>query len=391
MKRFKQILYITLGYIALWSCKEEMPTTITGEGNAPGNVVDVIVENRNGGAKLTYTLPNDDDLLYVKAKYEYPQGNPKEVKASMYVDSLVIEGIGDTEELDVSLYAVSRSERVSEPVKVKIQPMTPPVQLVGSSLQVTSDFGGFAVNFVNEKRTEIVIEVLKENDGQWTNLDAYYTKSRNGIFTIRGQEAEPSQYGFYVRDKWRNKSDTVIVELTPLFEVQLPSPTPITILPSDYNLHFSNLHYGYMFDGIISDENYMGTLASDAAVFPLSFTLDFGTPTKFSRLMYWMRQGDGHIYNYCSPEDWEIWGTNELTDDWSGWTKIMDCKAVKPSGPSPTLTAEDRELAAKGLDFAFPVGTEPYRYIRWRTNTVFGRLPAVQISELAFFGGSNEQ
>lgn len=389
MRHLIKYIYLSIGCFSLLACKEEIPTALTDGGNAPSIVSNVVIENRNGGAKLSYSLPVDDDLLYVKAVYEYPAGNFREVKASAYVDSLVIEGIGDTRELDVSLYAVSRSEKMSSAVKVAIQPLIPPVQLVGSSLNAISDFGGFVVDFRNESGAEIVIEVLKKSDGQWTNLEAYYTKSRNGLFTVRGQDAELSQFGFYVRDKWRNKSDTVVFELTPLYEVKLPAPTSITILPSDYNLHFSGLHYGYMFDDIVSDNNYMGTLAAESAIFPLSFTLDFGKPTKFSRLMYWMRQGDQHIYNYCSPEDWEIWGANELTDDWSGWTKIMDCTAVKPSGPSSTLTAEDRELAAKGLDFAFPPGTDTYRYIRWKTKTVFGRLPAVQISELAFFGDNN--
>ncbi|HWK57096.1 MAG TPA: DUF5000 domain-containing lipoprotein [Parapedobacter sp.] len=390
MRHLIKYIYFSAACILLLACKEETPTVLNEGGDAPGVVSDVVVENRNGGAKLSYLLPVADNLLYVKAVYEYPSGNVREVKASAYVDSLVIEGIGDTDELEVSLYAISRSEKASSAVKVSIQPMTPPVQLVSSSLNVSADFGGFVVDFMNQSGAEIVIEVMKNTGGDWTSLDAYYTKSKHGVFTVRGQDAEPSQFGFFVRDKWKNKSDTVLVGLTPLYEIELPAPTPITILPSDYNLHFSNLHYGYMFDGIVSDNNYMGTLAAEAAIFPLSFTLDFGTPTKFSRFVYWMRQGDGHIYNYCSPEDWEIWGTNELTDDWAGWTKIMDCKAVKPSGPGATLTAEDREVAAKGLDYSFPPGTPEYRYIRWRTKKVFGGLPAVQISELAFFGGNNE-
>lgn len=379
-----------MGYFSLLACKEEMPTALTGDGNAPGKVTNVVVENRNGGAKLNYSLPNDDNLLYVKALYEYPKGTTKEVRASAYVDSLIIEGIGDTEELEVSLYSVSRSEKVSAPLKVAIQPLTPSVQLVASSLDVNADFGGFSVHFLNENSHDIVIEILRSVDGEWTNLDAYYTNSKEGLFTIRGQEAELSRFGFFVRDKWRNKSDTATIELTPLYEIELPAPTPITILPGDYNLHYNNFHYGYMFDGSISPGNYMGTLLTGTSNLPLSFTLDFGSPTKFSRLRYWMPQSDATVFNYASAETWEIWGSNELIDDWGQWTKIMDCRAVKPSGSGTPLTAEDRELAARGLDFNFPAGTESYRYIRWKTTKTFGGLNAVQISELAFYGGSNE-
>ena len=391
MKRFKQLIYLSIGLFSLLACEEEVPTALTGDGNAPGKVSNVTIENRNGGAKLTYSLPDDANLLYVKAVYEYPKGNVREVRASAYVDSLVIEGIGDTQELGVSLFSVSRSEKVSESVQVTILPMTPPVQLVAASLEVSPEFGGISVHFLNERRQDIIIEILKKVDGDWTNLDAYYTNSKQSLFTIRGQEATPTEFGLYVRDKWKNKSDTLLVELTPLYEVQLPSPTPVTILPNDYNQHYAGLDYTYMFDEVVSDGNYMGTLLTENSNLPLSFTLDFGSPAKFSRFRYWMRQGDAYIYNYASPETWEVWGSNELTADWENWTKIMDCRAVKPSGPGTPLTAEDRELAARGLVFPFPAGTEPYRYIRWKTMRTFGALNAVQISELAFYGGGNDE
>lgn len=389
MKRFKQLIYLSVSLCVLLACKEEVPMALNGDGNIPNTVANVQVENRNGGAKLTYTLPNDANLLYVKAVYEYPEGHSKEVRASAFVDSIVIEGIGDTQELDVSLFSVSRAEKISEPVRVAISPRTPSVQLVARSLGVSPEFGGLSVNFLNELGHDIVIEILKKTDGEWTSLDAHYTNNKTGQFTIRGQQAEPTEYGLFIRDKWKNKSDTLLVELTPLFEVELSAPTPVTILPSDYNLHYNNFHYGYMFDGIVGSGNYMGTLLTGTSILPLSFTLDFGSPTKFSRFRYWMPQSDATIYNYASPEAWEIWGSNELVDDWAQWTKIMDCRAVKPSGPGP-LTAADRELAAIGLDFDFPAGTESYRYIRWKTTKTFGGLNAVQISELAFYGGSND-
>src|SRR5690606_34385683 len=181
-------------------------------------------------------------------------------------------------------------------------PLTPPVQLVESSLLVASDFGGFSVNFTNEKQADVVIEMLQKSDGEWTELDAYYTNSKAGLFSVRGLAAEPSEFGFTVRDRWRNRSDTLVVELTPLYEVELAAPTPITILPGDYNLHYNNFHYGYMFDGIVSPGNYMGTLLTATSNLPLSFTLDFGRPTKFSRFRYWMPQSDATIFNYASAE-----------------------------------------------------------------------------------------
>lgn len=386
MRSISYITYLIIGSAFFFACTEEMPAPISTVGDQPGQVSGIAVENRPGGAMLTYTLPEDDDLLYVKAEYEYPVGNLREVRASMYVDTLVITGIGDTKELEVELFSVSRSEKVSDPVTVSIHPLAPPVWLIQSSLEIVSDFGGVLVSFENMHRIDAVIEVLKKEAEEWLPIESFYTNADSGFFSVRGQDAEMTEFGVYVRDRWRNKSDTTVISLTPLFEVELDDPTPVTSLPGDYNLHFNNLHYGYAFDENYS--NYAGTLLTATSTFPLSFTLDFETPKKFSRLKYWMRAGDSNIFNYATPDEWEIWGSNELTDDWGKWTKIMDCVAEKPSGGAlGVLTAADREAAAAGLDFTFPSDTPPYRYLRWKTKSTFGSLNAVQIAELAFFGG----
>ncbi len=386
MKKIIAYLYFCLLFAV--ACKEEIPGTLIKGGSKPDQVTNVSVENRPGGAKLSYAVPDNEDLLYVKAIFEYPEGNEREVRASLYVDTLVIEGIGDTRERTVKLIAVSQSEQASEPVDVTIRPLTPPVRSIGHSLLATGDFGGIAVRYENELTYDIVIEVLKKDNGGWNLIESHYSNNAKGIFSVRGQEAVPTTFGLYVRDRWNNKSDTVIVDLEPLYEAELAPPTPINVLPGDYNLFFGGYHYGFMFDGVISGANFVATLLTETSLLPLSFTLDFGKPTKFSRFKYWMRQHDTDgLYNYASPEKWELWGTNELADDWNQWTKIMDCTAEKPSGSLPgILTALDRETAAAGLDFDFPAGTPVYRYLRWRTMKTFGSLNAVQISELAFFG-----
>lgn len=389
MYRFKHIIrYMGISLFLCMSCQEETLGPLSPGGETPGKVSSVTIENRPGGAMLRYQIPNNENLLYVKAVFEYPAGNFREVKSSMYVDSLLIEGIGDTEERAIQLFSVSRSEVVSEPETVYINPLTPPVQLIANTLSVSADFGGLTTMYENSLMYAVVIEVLKKVDGQWTNIESNYTNLKSGMFSVRRQEAIPSEFGLYVRDRWNNKSDTTLISLIPLHEVQLPAPNWINSLASDYNLFYLNYHYGYMFDGVISSGNYAGTLVGAGSQLPSSFTLDFGKPTSFSRFKYWMRQNDANgRYSYASPEKWELWGANVLTDNWDQWTLISEYTAVKPSGaPLGTLTAIDRETSDAGLEFNFPPGTPPYRYIRWRTTKNFGSLNAVQISELAFFG-----
>ncbi len=85
--------------------------------HAPGVVSNIKVTNLAGAALITYTLPDNENLLYVKALYTL-NGQQKEVKVSMFQKKLLVEGFGNTEERNIELYAVSRSEVASEPVSV---------------------------------------------------------------------------------------------------------------------------------------------------------------------------------------------------------------------------------------------------------------------------------
>ena len=92
------------------------------------------VKNIPGGAILSYTLPDDEDLLYVKAVYNLKEGLA-EAKSSLYTDTIKVVGFGDMEPREVSLIAVDRSRNESAPVKVTVNPEEPPVLTIGHDRQ----------------------------------------------------------------------------------------------------------------------------------------------------------------------------------------------------------------------------------------------------------------
>ena len=65
----KNLLYI-LSVLLLIACSEEERTFVKTDSVAPQPVSNVEVTNIPGGAILKYTLPDDEDLLWVKANYE---------------------------------------------------------------------------------------------------------------------------------------------------------------------------------------------------------------------------------------------------------------------------------------------------------------------------------
>ncbi|MGV3761753.1 DUF4998 domain-containing protein [Parapedobacter sp.] len=167
---------------------------------------------------------------------------------------------------------------------------------------------------------------------------------------------------------------------------KLPNPTPIMTLAGDYNQFYAGLDYMNFVDGDVT--NIGETAVGETSALPQSFTLDFHVPTTFDHFKYFMwPTGASYEFAHASPERWEVWGSNELDGDWGTWTKIMDCVAIKPSGsPLGTLTTADMEASREGLEFEFPEGTPPYRYLRWKTTKTFGDIPAVGIAEITFWG-----
>ena len=93
----KKIIYITLAALLAVCCSEVDLLHPYGEddGKNPGVVTDVQVRNEPGGATIFYSLPKDKDLSYVRATFRGTNGVERNVTASAYVDSLVIEGLGN--------------------------------------------------------------------------------------------------------------------------------------------------------------------------------------------------------------------------------------------------------------------------------------------------------
>lgn len=161
-KFFKlKIITIIIVFIAV-GCDENKLEPIENNTTPPGTVSNVTVENLAGKAKITYALPKDQDLLYVKAEYTLASGKRMEIKSSYYSNSLVVEGFSKAEEQTVTLYAVNRSEVSSEPVEVKVNPLESPIWDVFRSLETKAAFGGIFLGAENMLRHELALLVMEK-------------------------------------------------------------------------------------------------------------------------------------------------------------------------------------------------------------------------------------
>jgi hypothetical protein len=383
MKSCKYILLLAFVAVTVAACKEEIIEPSAGNG-APSPIKNASVQNLPGAARITYELPDNVDLLYVKAVYTI-NGKQRESKSSLFNNSLIVDGFGNTNQYEVKLYAVNRHEEASSGVSVTVQPLEPPVITIAKSIVTQPDFGGMSLKFTNLGEAEVSIHVLTiDSTGDWVPVDILYTKRKDGTFAVRGFAATERTFGVFVKDRWDNRSDTTKVKLVPVFEAELARSNFKELkLASDAPLIDPAWNFSLLFDDKFADICYHTAVGSGM---PQWFTIDMTKIATLSRLKMWQRQGN--IYNHGNVKRFEIWGSNNPSDDWASWTKLASFEGIRPSGlpTGATPTSEDIAYAAAGEEFVFPPGITPVRYLRFKTLESWSGGNFVHVLELRFWG-----
>lgn len=385
MKMKNNILILIVLSILAFACDEEPIGQQPIDPEAPAPVTDVKVENTPGGAIITYSVPEDEDLLYVKALYSRKENEISEAKSSMYSAELVIEGYGDTNEHEVTLIAVDRSRNESQPVRTKIKPLTPSVLNIASTLALSEDFGGVTATWTNEERAEIVVVLLKEDDNKdYIEEKIAYTTFVEGKMSLRGLDTIPGNFGVYIQDRWENKSEVLYSTITPLYETQFDNTKFKELsLPGDFGSAWG-WTMPRLWDGNLNSGFHT---ANGTGVWPHWFTFDLGQMGKISRVIKYQRKG--FEYANGSIKDWEVWGAAELdpTGNWDSWIKLIDCKGIKPSGlPIGQTTGEDLEWAHAGEEFIGDPSNPPVRYIRIKVTENWSGSDFLHCMEMHFYG-----
>jgi hypothetical protein len=356
----------------------------------PAPVTDVQVRNTPGGAVLKYQLPDDEDLLYVKAIYSLKEGHQAEVRASLYNDSLVINGFGNEDEREVKIIAVDRSQNESEPVIRTVKPLEPPVLVIGKTLKMNADFGGVRVYWENINRADIsVILEKKDHNDEYIPVDIFYSSVVEGDVASRGMDTVPGDFRVYVQDRWENRSEPITETLTPMFEMKLDrTKFQALFMPDDEPSAWNWLLFT-LFDGNIG----YGFHTSETSVnWPQWITFDMGVKGKISRIKIWHR-ADGFEYRHGNLKHFELWGTNDAANlgDWNVYTRLMECVSTKPSGlPLGQLSDEDRAYVAAGEEFSCPVDAPASRYIRLKALENWSGTHFFHIMEIEVYGRIEE-
>jgi len=375
--------------LLLGSCKNDVPKPIEEGHGAPGSVYNVQVKNLPGAALISYSLPEDKDLLYILARYTNKAGKQIDFRASYYTNQLKVEGFGDTSEYALQLYAVNRSEQLSKPLEVRIKPETPQIQLTAESLELKPDFGGMSFTFHNQTKADLAFIVLtNDRDGDEIAAETYFTARENGKFAIRGYDAVERKFGIVVRDKWGNLSDTLYTALTPIYEVKLDkSRFKEALFPNDAPATAWSGALSYMWDDIVNDKS--AHTGNDASNIAKHVSFDLGVEAKLSRLNIKTIPDDKHWFNDVSLRFYEIWGaTNpDPNGSFDSWTKLATVENIKPSGLSTgMITEDDRAVGRNGDDIDISIDMPKVRYIRIRSIKNWSGNTNLCVSEVTLWG-----
>ena len=396
-----------------FSCKKTdgYNTIVSTDKTKPGPVTNVQVANFNGGAYITYTLPNSKNILYVQANYPINAKSSRQSKSSYYSDSITVSGFAQSQDYVVTLTVVSRANVSSDPVQVTVHPGTPPYLLAQPTVKMVPDFGGVNITCLNPAKANIGIVVIgPDSTNKLQIINQNYTNLDSVNYSLHGYDTLPRQFGVYITDQWGNISDTVFTTIKAIYEVEMNKSLfkayvlPTDVLPYDAYRGVQNL-----WDNIITEPTYNTEQPITPLVWPSWVTFDMGQAGKLSRFNMIGRTGDSplgvFLWGYGTPQSFVIWGRPDVPVDESmpdstalppvgqmtanGWINMGEFYSpAKPSGlPNPQFTSADLAFWQGGFPFDFSLTLPKVRYIRFECLTNMGGTNNFfDINELTFWG-----
>jgi hypothetical protein len=380
---------------AAMSCSEAPIGQIPVDHKSPSPLTNVVVTPTNGGAYVTYTLPNEDDISYVKCEFTY-NGKKRIVRSSIYKNYMEVDGLGEPEEIELKISVIDHSENASQPYVSKFIPLDPPMTAIFRSFKVEPAFGGVKVEWENPARQMVGISFLAANDaGELELKDIVYSSLPTGLKGLRGFNTNKRQFAMSIIDKFENVSDTFKIEMTPFYEVLLDkSKFADAHLLGDNISDRGSRPISNIWDGSL--DVLWHTNPEGGYTVPQYFTIDLGITSQLTRVVLYNRME--YHYAQHNLRLFDIWGTDRLThpitdsywedNSWKAdWTLLKECEVIKPSGsPMGTNTAEDLAAHNAGFEYEIPQDVPKVHYLRFVVRETWGRTAAIHIAEISVFG-----
>ena len=377
----------------------------SGDTTPPGILTVTEITPTNGGGIITYDLPNDDDISYVKAVYTNSLGNEVSKVSSKYNNTIEIFGLNQTTPVDVKLSVFDESNNESSKVPVSFTPLESFIFLVQESISVNADFGGVNINWENiEEKTVFVYVHI--NDGNSEEVRILSSKKMNENIFVGGLDAIPYEISTKVEDF--NGNITSIESkgnYTPIFEEVIAKDTWSLIANLSINGNAYEGETVNFWDDVIdtvetdADNSYFIINRDDnggALNFPMDIVIDLNKNVQVRRFKVWQRafwyQGPTPVQPYYYQSEnlktFDLYSSN----DKNTWELLgqFDIGFGDSNGDGTgSILSEKIDEATNGHNFVLDAVSAPFRYLKFSITSNYGSTRFCHGSEITLYGIDN--
>ncbi len=428
MKRYRSYLvkrqvYVIIGLIGAlltsWaSCEDDLGRRTSDDTTPPQPPSNITYEPLFGGARLFYTLPDDEDLLHIEASYTSKNNKLYSFSASYFVDSLDVYGFGDTQSHKIEVYAVDRAGNRSTPVVLDVTPLEPAITRVAKSIEIKPAFNSFFVDWQNEleQSINVYVDFSYTQNGERKEFTSVFSSNlpedRRFVQNLRLNSGEPVQVKIRISDIYDNITEPIDKgEISLLTDMKIPKDQwflpaandSIGGVPQAFGDGLEG-RLRYLIDDIIDrgdNLNFMHTHSrgrtgntADGNM-PWNVIIDLGAYYKLSRIVTTQRHSGG-INNvnrgqYYQYENVGIYEMYIWDDDTEAWEYVSEHTIPVPVGLSELEFVKKGEAGDEAYMFPDePQFTKPTRWFRYRAVKGFSanytRDDANCLSEITLYG-----
>ena len=394
--QIKKIIFLIFLITLTFSCSKNEDVDST----PPGILSNISVVPTNGGGIISYSLPSDNDISYVRAEYTNSQGEEVFRVSSRYNTSVEINGLNQTTPIKVRLYVVDENENISDEVEVEFTPLESFIYLVQQSIEISPDLGGVKITWENiaTKTVFVYVHILNGTDETIRILSS--DNAEESLF-IRGLDAVEMTFSTKVEDFDGNITDLQVVgNYTPLFEEKIEKNTWTLITSQSINGNAYEGRTVNFWDDIVdtvetdSDNSYfIATRENNGGSlnFPLDIVIDLNKNVKIKRFKVWQRaywyQGGGVTYHYQEEniKSFNLYASNDA----QSWDLLGEFDIGDPRDSAGNIPASAFQEAIDGHDFTLANTSEQFRYLKISITSNYGSTIITVGSEITLYGLDN--
>jgi len=398
MNRFKIFSSLLLIFtMVIYSCQDDDSSDTT----PPGKLTIDSITPTHGGGIIEYSLPEDDDILFVRAEYTNTLGVDVYRVSSVHNNTIEIDGLNQTTPLNVRLYVVDEYGNISDFTETEFTPLVSYIYLVQESIEIAPDLGGVKIEWENIESKTVYVHLYIRYNGE-EEIRILSSNNETESLYVRGLESIEMTFLTKVEDFDGNITDLEEkAVLTPLFEEVIDKSTWTLVSQLSVNGNAWEGETVNFWDDVIdtaetnADNSYFiiwrdqngGVLS-----WPLDIVINLNKNVRIHRFKVWQRaywyQGQTGVPYYYQPENmrsFNLYASNNLQE----WTLLGEYDIGDPSDSEGNIPNSYLEEAANGHDFDLDGVSEAFQYLKFSITSNYGSDTYVHGSEITLYGLDN--